>query len=238
MKRTLIIGRDAFLVATMRMALKFASDVAVVGVRDTGDSVRHAVRDAAPDIILLDGGDDPDKTIERVAVVAEERPQALLLVLGGSLSTALVERLLDAGVAVCLSRALQAEQIERLLGGERDAEPKLVAPPAPAAPAVGKPAAPPSTLLTNRELEILRCVAEGHTNGRIARDLWVTEQTVKFHLTNIYRKLGVTNRTEASRYMLLNDQRAETVVPAAPTQLRRPDGGSEQHRYAPLEAVR
>ena len=57
---------------------------------------------------------------------------------------------------------------------------------------------------TARELEILRAVAEGHTNARIGRLLWVTEQTVKFHLSNIYRKLGVSNRTEASRYALVN----------------------------------
>jgi DNA-binding NarL/FixJ family response regulator len=54
--------------------------------------------------------------------------------------------------------------------------------------------------LTRRELEILLLAAEGHTNGHIARSLWVTEQTVKFHLSNTYRKLGVANRTEASRY--------------------------------------
>jgi DNA-binding NarL/FixJ family response regulator len=59
--------------------------------------------------------------------------------------------------------------------------------------------------LTSRELEILRLTAQGLTNGRIARELWVTEQTVKFHLSNTYRKLGVTNRTEASRYAHLND---------------------------------
>ena len=54
--------------------------------------------------------------------------------------------------------------------------------------------------LTDRELEILRLVAQGYTNGRIARELWVTEQTVKFHLSNIYRKLGLANRTEAANY--------------------------------------
>ncbi len=54
--------------------------------------------------------------------------------------------------------------------------------------------------LTTRELEILGLAAQGYTNGRIARELWVTEQTVKFHLSNTYRKLGVANRTEASRY--------------------------------------
>lgn len=54
--------------------------------------------------------------------------------------------------------------------------------------------------LTKRELEILRLVAEGHSNLQLARMLWVTEQTVKFHLSNIYRKLKVSNRTEASRW--------------------------------------
>jgi len=55
-------------------------------------------------------------------------------------------------------------------------------------------------ILTRRELEILRLVAEGHTNAQMAQMLWVTEQTVKFHLSNIYRKLDVANRTEASRW--------------------------------------
>ena len=58
--------------------------------------------------------------------------------------------------------------------------------------------------LTRRELEILTLVAEGHSNAQLARMLWVTEQTVKFHLSNIYRKLGVSNRTEASRWAQVN----------------------------------
>jgi DNA-binding NarL/FixJ family response regulator len=58
--------------------------------------------------------------------------------------------------------------------------------------------------LTTRELEILQLVAAGSTNGEIARRLWVTEQTVKFHLSNIYRKLEVGNRTQASHYAHVN----------------------------------
>ena len=58
--------------------------------------------------------------------------------------------------------------------------------------------------LTQREMEILRLVAEGHSNSELARMLWVTEQTVKFHLSNIYRKLNVSNRTEASRWAQLH----------------------------------
>jgi DNA-binding NarL/FixJ family response regulator len=222
MKRMFIVGKDAFLVTTMRTVLRYASDIAVFGVRDAGSGVRRALRDAAPDIVLLDGSDHAERTLERIAMVAEERPEALVLVLATSLESDTLEQLLDAGVTVCLSRALTSVQLERLLadGNDSRSDQPLTRPvqkvaameaPAPAAPAT--PA--PSTPLTNRELEILRCVAEGHTNARIGRDLWVTEQTVKFHLSNIYRKLGVSNRTEASRYMLLNDQlRARPQAPA------------------------
>ena len=64
-----------------------------------------------------------------------------------------------------------------------------------------RPASPDDgSELTRREREILALVAEGSSNGTVARKLWVTEQTVKFHLSNIYRKLGVSNRTAASRW--------------------------------------
>jgi DNA-binding NarL/FixJ family response regulator len=58
--------------------------------------------------------------------------------------------------------------------------------------------------LTRREVEILQLVAEGYSNSQLAKMLWVTEQTVKFHLSNIYRKLDVANRTEASRWAQLH----------------------------------
>jgi DNA-binding NarL/FixJ family response regulator len=64
--------------------------------------------------------------------------------------------------------------------------------------------------LTRRELEILRIVAEGYSNGQLAKMLWVTEQTVKFHLSNIYRKLEVANRTEASRWAQTHNLLPET----------------------------
>ena len=54
--------------------------------------------------------------------------------------------------------------------------------------------------LTPREREILSLVAEGAPTKLMATSLWVTEQTIKFHLSNIYRKLGVNNRTQASRW--------------------------------------
>lgn len=58
--------------------------------------------------------------------------------------------------------------------------------------------------LTKRERQILELVSEGHSNGQVAGMLWVTEQTVKFHLHNVYRKLKVSNRTEAARWAQLH----------------------------------
>jgi DNA-binding NarL/FixJ family response regulator len=69
------------------------------------------------------------------------------------------------------------------------------------------------SVLTRREREILTLVAEGHSNSAMAKRLWVTEQTVKFHLSNIYRKLGVANRTAASRWA--HEHGATSAAPAA-----------------------
>jgi DNA-binding NarL/FixJ family response regulator len=74
--------------------------------------------------------------------------------------------------------------------------------------------APAPSGLTRREEEILKLVAEGLSNAQLARRLWVTEQTVKFHLSNVYRKLGVANRTEASRWAQVSGL-LDSGVPAA-----------------------
>lgn len=55
--------------------------------------------------------------------------------------------------------------------------------------------------LSRREMEILQLVAEGMTNSEVARYFWVTETTVKFHLSRIYRKIGVKNRTAAAKWL-------------------------------------
>jgi DNA-binding NarL/FixJ family response regulator len=71
--------------------------------------------------------------------------------------------------------------------------------------------------LTERELEILQLVASGATNADIARQLWITQQTVKFHVSNVYRKLDVSNRTEACHYAHVNGLvgRGQRRTPAA-----------------------
>jgi two-component system response regulator DegU len=69
--------------------------------------------------------------------------------------------------------------------------------------------------LTRREAEILQRVAAGASNAEVAQTLWVTEQTVKFHLSNVYKKLGVANRTEAAVWAEQNGQLGEQPSAAA-----------------------
>ena len=71
--------------------------------------------------------------------------------------------------------------------------------------------------LTKRELEVLGLVAEGRSNPEVARLLWLTEQTVKFHLRNVFRKLDVANRVEASNWAHLH----HVISPPPPIVARR-----------------
>jgi DNA-binding NarL/FixJ family response regulator len=69
--------------------------------------------------------------------------------------------------------------------------------------------------LTKREVAILQELAGGLSNEAIAKKLWITRQTVKFHVRNIYRKLGVSNRTEAARFAYQHGLVANAVDEAA-----------------------
>jgi two-component system response regulator DevR len=106
---------------------------------------------------------------------------------------AVAQAALEAGAVVLLPKTAQADEIALALHRiiEESIDRRY--------PGAEKPVGL-SNGLTRRELEILQLIAEGHTNAEVARMLWVTEQTVKFHLVNVYRKLGVSNRTEAARY--------------------------------------
>jgi DNA-binding NarL/FixJ family response regulator len=201
MKRLFIVGDDAFIVHAIRLALRFSTGVSVFGVIDGQRSVREAVREAQPDVVVVDGLRDAQAGVDHLREIREEAPNALVLLLSAPLEHPALHEVLEAGaIAMSAASRVPAAAAAPAL---RERGPATVAPIA-AAPEPVAPVAAPRSPLTTRELEILRAVAEGHTNARIGRQLWVTEQTVKFHLSNIYRKLGVSNRTEASRYALVH----------------------------------
>jgi DNA-binding CsgD family transcriptional regulator len=87
--------------------------------------------------------------------------------------------------------------------------------------------------LTDRELITMKLVVRGLANKAISKELWVTEQTVKFHLTNIYRKLGVANRTEAARWAFRHGLLTESDDATARPELQGPSRlGSEPEQHS------
>ena len=198
MTRLMIVADNSFAAQSIRLALRQASGFQVVGFIDGAVPITGRVRELAADIVVIDEAHEPEHALERVGELSELLPAAKIVFLTMQMDDAAVAPAFEAGVDAVISKAMHPVSLATLLR-EISRETVIHRPRRHA-----KPVLADDCPLTDRELEILRLVAEGHTNGRIARELWVTEQTVKFHLSNTYRKLGVANRTEASRYAHMN----------------------------------
>jgi DNA-binding NarL/FixJ family response regulator len=118
------------------------------------------------------------------------------VMLSASTSQELIETALRRGASAYIAKSVDPNDLPSLLRQVIEGTVFSTAVLAEAAEPSGAKAAG----LTDREVSILMALARGLSNDEIAKELWVTQQTVKFHLTNIYRKLGVKNRTEATRF--------------------------------------
>jgi DNA-binding NarL/FixJ family response regulator len=199
MQRLLIIADHSLVVHAIRLALRQTAGFKVVGFVDGRQSAAQHLIDSRPDVVLVDDMQQREHALDRLREVAEHTPNAKALLLTVQMDEGALDEVFEAGASAVLSKAVHPVALGTLLRevvqGHVVHHPRRSRANAAAA----------DCPLTTRELEILRLAAQGYTNGKIARELWVTEQTVKFHLSNTYRKLGVANRTEASRYAHLND---------------------------------
>jgi DNA-binding NarL/FixJ family response regulator len=199
MKRVLILADHTLVAHAIRMALRQTGGFEIVGFVDGRESANGPLVELHPEVILVAEMQDPANSLARLREARQCAPQATRLLLTPDMEKDRVAEAFKAGADAVLSETLQPAAFGTLL--REIVRGNVVHRPC-ARIAAGSPANCP---LTSRELEILRLAAQGMTNGRIARELWVTEQTVKFHLSNTYRKLGVSNRTEASRHALATD---------------------------------
>ena len=172
----------------------------VVGKATEAQEALDLVDELQPDVLVLDmsvGSGDEALACLRKARSAQR--DLKVVALGDEAEPHDVEAAFDAGATVYCTRTAAPDDFASAVRQAFDrsiyvafgARSTPVSAPAPAAD---------TAELTRRELEILQLVAEGRSNAQLAKMLWVTEQTVKFHLSNIYRKLDVANRTEASRW--------------------------------------
>ena len=155
-----------------------------------------------PDLLIVDLGDNDDVGAQTFFDEARRRaPFLRIIALSASSEPARITRVLAAGASAYVTKRAQAEDFATAV---RQSFEQSVFMRGNAHGATGRSQAEKEARLTRRESEILRLVADGKPNQGIARDLWITEQTVKYHVSNIYRKLGVANRTEASRWAQLH----------------------------------
>jgi DNA-binding NarL/FixJ family response regulator len=209
-KRLAVVADHPMVVQAIRLALRNTAGFRVVATLDGRTSVRTQLAELAPDVVLVDEMCQRTNAMARLREAVEELPSAKLVLLSAGLEGSALDDAFAAGAEAVVSRHLHPVTLGTLL--REVVHGSVVHAPRPQRSATGASAHP----LTARELEVLRLVAEGRTNGSVAATLRVSEQTVKFHLCNVYRKLGVGNRTEATRHAHIH-MLVDQSVPAART---------------------
>jgi NarL family two-component system response regulator LiaR len=175
--------------------------IEVMGKATSAEAALSMVNTFEPDVFVT-GLRLPRGELDALACVRRVRelvPKVKVVVLSMYEDEQSVERALAAGADAYIVKTAQPDDMASAIRQAFEHSIHYAGPRATVTPPRAKKNGE-SLHLTRRELEILRLVAEGRTNNELARMLWVTEQTVKFHLVNVYRKLGVANRTEAARY--------------------------------------
>jgi DNA-binding NarL/FixJ family response regulator len=189
--------------------------VDVVGKATSPSRALELISELRPDILVTELR-TPEGEMDGVSLLRQARerqPEVRSIVLSMYDDPQHIDAALAAGAIAYVIKTAHPDDIASAI--RQGFEHSLFLANGPRPTAVAAEARPTDTRafdLTRRELEILQLMAEGLSNAELARRLWVTEQTVKFHLSNVYRKLDVSNRTEASRWAQLNG-----LLPARPS---------------------
>jgi DNA-binding NarL/FixJ family response regulator len=195
--RILIVAENALAAEAIRRALRYAPTCRVLGYVDGRQPCGAPIGQARPDVVIVDELDGPTTVLARVRDVRGAAPDAKIVLLTAEMKPEWLDQAAGAGIDAAIAKTAQAASVGMLV---REVAAGNVYHAFATAPAAAAEPSRAAEMLTARELEILQLVAAGLSNSRIAAQLWVAEQTVKFHLSNIYRKLGLANRTEASHY--------------------------------------
>jgi DNA-binding NarL/FixJ family response regulator len=200
--KVLIADDHPLMLQGIRRALEASEDIDVIGEARSGEEMLALVERRKPDLVLLDLHMPGLHGLDCVAELKQSWPDVKTVVISASDDRATIDSALLAGASAYIPKSVSPVDIPTVL---RQASTGAVyhVPSAPT-PRNGEQTTPAGPDLTPRETTILMAVASGSTTKAISQDLWLSEHTVKFHLTNIYRKLGVSNRSAAVRYAFEN----------------------------------
>jgi DNA-binding NarL/FixJ family response regulator len=197
--RVLIADDHRLIIEGVRRALEETGDFEVVGECSSGSQVLPMVGRTNPDLVLLDLRMPGADGISCLTRIRKQHPEVKVVVLSSSTDETVIASVLKKGASAYVVKSVNPIDLPSVLRQAVDGT---------VFTAIGLPdgeASPARAAgLTERETAILSALARGLSNEAIAKELWVAEQTVKFHLTKIYRKLGVANRTEAARLAYQN----------------------------------
>jgi DNA-binding NarL/FixJ family response regulator len=185
----------------------------VVGTASDGEEALALARELAPDVVLMDLRMPRCDGVEATRRLAETSPATKVIVLTTYADDRSVVDALRAGARGFLTKDAGAEEIERAVDavarGEAAIDPAvqrhLVEAVAGSTPPEPERARELPAGLTPREAEVLALIAEGLSNGEIARRLVVSEATVKSHVNHVFAKTGVRDRAQAVTYAYRHD---------------------------------
>lgn len=200
---TLIVADDHPLVRQGVCAfLEIQPGILILGQASNGREAVELCREHRPDVVLMDVLMPEMDGIEATAAIKKIHPDAKVIVLSSFHEDSHVLRAIKAGVLSYLLKDVAAEElvaaIRKAARGEAVLNSRVASQIMGALTSGDRPAANALADLTARELEVLRMIAQGLSNQRIAEELVLSEKTVKTHVSSILMKLNVGDRTQAA----------------------------------------
>jgi DNA-binding NarL/FixJ family response regulator len=197
MTRLLIADDHAVVRTGLEHLVATFDDVELVGAAADGEEAVRLCAERYPDVVLMDLEMPVLDGIEATRRIAEANPHIAVVVLTSFSDREQILRALDAGaIGYLLKDAEPAELVKAVRAAARGEAP--LDPRAGRALLSARATGSPVDELSEREREVLALVARGLPNKLIARELAISDKTVKAHLTSVYRTIGVTDRTQAA----------------------------------------
>ncbi len=195
MIRVLVVDDHPVVRSGLAGMLDVEDDLSVVGEAGDGEEALVRVAALAPDVVLMDLRMPRLDGVGATSRIVAEHPGSRVLVLTTYDTDADIVRAVAAGATGYLLKDTPRRQLVDAVRAAARGE-TVLAPPV-AARLVSRMRAPVAEALTPREVEVLRAVSRGLSNGEIGRELYIGEATVKTHLLRAFAKLGVDDRTRA-----------------------------------------
>ena len=199
--RVLLVDDHSVVREGLRMFLGRDPELAVVGEAANGAEAIELARQLRPDVVLMDLLMPVLDGVEATATIRKELPETEVIALTSVLESATVVGAVKAGAIGYLLKDTQAPELRRAIKAAAAGQIQL----SPQASSyLMREVRADTTLepLTERETEVLRLLAQGHSNKEIANHMHIAEDTVKTHIRHILAKLGVRSRTQAVLYAI------------------------------------